>query len=184
MKYLTLIRHAKSSWDDASQQDHDRTLNERGLRNAPVVGRFLAKTYFGANGTPAVLAKPDILISSTAIRAKTTADIFATEVKAAPPLLDRKLYLAAPGTLLQTVRAFDDKWKHVMIFGHNPGISEFAERLLARGDIEEMPTCTAVIIELPWDVWSATDWNEGRLVGYVTPKLIEKRFADDAKLTA
>jgi phosphohistidine phosphatase len=184
MKYLTLIRHAKSSWDDATTLDHDRPLNERGLRNAPVVGRFLAKTYFGANGTPPVLAKPDALISSTAMRARATAEIFSRELKVPTLSLERRLYLADPKAILQAVRGFDDSLRHVMIFGHNPGISECAEHLIKRGGIEEMPTCAAVIIELPWDHWSATSWEEGRLIGYVTPKLIEKRFAEDAKQTA
>ena len=182
MKYLTLVRHAKSSWDDTSLRDHERPLNERGLRNAPVVGRFLAKTYFVANGTPALLPKPDRLISSTAERAKHTAKLFAQMLGSAEPALERKLYLAEPKTLLQTVRLFDDSWRHVMIFAHNPGISEFAQRLVRRSELEEMPTCAVVIIELPWDVWSATDWGEGRLVGYVTPRLIEKRFAEETEV--
>lgn len=181
MKYLTLIRHAKSSWGDPSVLDHDRPLNDRGLRTAPMVGRFLAKTYFGANGTAAVLAKPDSLVSSTALRAHSTAEIVSRELKGPPPTLDRRLYLAPPKSMLQTVRAFDDAWKHVMVFSHNPGISEFAARLLKLGNMEEMPTCAAVIIELPWDLWSATDWEEGRLIGYITPRLIEKRFADEVK---
>ncbi len=180
MKYLTLIRHAKSSWDDASLDDHDRPLNDRGLRLAPIVGRFLAKTYLGANGTPALLPTPDRLITSTALRAKHTAEIIATELKCAAPVTDRRLYLAEPKSLLKSVREFDDQWRHVMIFGHNPGISEFAARLLKRHDIEEMPTCAVALIELPSDKWSAADWDEARLIGYITPKLIEKRFAEEA----
>ena len=62
MKYLTLIRHAKSSWEQAGLADHDRPLNERGERNAPMVARFLARTYLGANGIPAILPLPDRLV--------------------------------------------------------------------------------------------------------------------------
>ncbi len=178
MKYLTLIRHAKSSWDNTILNDHDRPLNERGLRTAPLVGRFLSKTYFGSNGTPALLAKPDRLISSTANRAAETAASMAREMGTTPAALDRILYLAEPKMLLQFVRELDDRWKHVMIFAHNPGISDFADRLLKRGEVEEMPTCAAALIELPWDSWSAINWDEGRLIGFVTPRLIEKRFAD------
>lgn len=179
MKYLTLIRHAKSSWDDAPTDDHNRPLNERGLRCAPTVGRFLARTYLGANGTPALIPSPDQLVSSSALRAKHTAELIAAELKAAAPVTDHALYLAAPKGLLQAVRGFADGWRHVMLFGHNPGISDFASRLLKRHDIEEMPTCAVALLELPWDAWSATDWNEARLIGYVTPKLIEKRFAQE-----
>lgn len=180
MKFLTLIRHAKSSWDDAALPDHDRPLNERGLRAAPVVGRFLARTYFGANGTPALLPAPDRLISSTARRAVQTAELMAAEFKAGVPSLERRLYLAEAKAMLQVVRGFQDVWRHVMIFGHNPGISEFADRLLKRGGLEEMPTCAVALIELPADRWADADWGEGRLIGYVTPKLIEKRFAQEA----
>ncbi|MEI6535486.1 MAG: histidine phosphatase family protein [Verrucomicrobiaceae bacterium] len=179
MKYLTLIRHAKSSWDDTMLNDHDRPLNERGLCAAPLVGKFLSKTYFGSNGTPALLARPDRLISSTAHRAAETAALMAMEMGTEQAALDRSLYLAEPKSLLRFVRELDDRWKHVMIFAHNPGISDFADRLLKRGEVVDMPTCAAVLIALPWESWAATDWEEGRLIGYVTPKLIEKRFSEE-----
>jgi phosphohistidine phosphatase len=178
MKYLTLIRHAKSSWDDASQADHERPLNERGLRNAPVMGRFLAHTYLGMNGVAALLPKPDRMLTSTAVRARATAELMMREMNLDLLVGDPQLYLADPKTMLQIVQQFDDAWRHVMIFGHNPGISEFVERLLKRGDIKEMPTCAVAILELPWNAWSAVDWDEARLIGYLTPKLIEKRFGE------
>ncbi len=179
MKYLTLIRHAKSSWDDTMLNDHDRPLNERGLRTAPMIGRFLSKTYFGSNGTPALLAKPDRLISSTAHRAAETAALMEPELDADHAMLERCLYLADPKTLLRFVRELDDRWGHIMIFAHNPGISDFAARLLKRGGVGDMPTCAAALIELPHDSWSAIDWEVGRLIGLVTPRMIEKRFADE-----
>ncbi len=184
MKYLTLIRHAKSSWDDASHTDHDRPLNERGLRNAPVMGRFIGKTYLGMNGTPALLPKPDRIITSTALRAKTTAELMMPEMKLDHLVGDRRLYLAEPKAMLQIVRHLNDDWRHVMLFGHNPGITEFVDRLLKRGGIEEMPTCAVAILELPWDLWAAIDWSEARLVGFITPKLIEKRFGESADSTS
>ncbi len=178
MKYLTLVRHAKSNWDDTMLSDHDRPLNERGSRSAPMVGKFLSKTYFGSNGTPALLARPDRLISSTARRAAETAALMATEMDTVPAVLEANLYLAEPKTIMQLIRKLDDCWKHVMIFAHNPGISAFADRLVNRGEVYDMPTCAAALIELPWDSWSAIDWEEGRLIGFVTPRLIEKRFAE------
>lgn len=178
MKYLTLIRHAKSDWD-TNASDHERPLNERGRRNAPIVGRFLARTYLGSNGVPALLPKPDRLITSTALRAKTTAELMQPElgVEAAKITLEPRAYLAEPKTLLQVVREFNDAWNHVMLFSHNDGISAFARKLLRRDHLDEsMPTCAVVLLELPWDSWAATEWEEARLVGYITPKLIEKRF--------
>lgn len=180
MKYLTLIRHAKSSWDDRSLKDHDRPLNERGRNQAPMMGRFIARTYLGAGGVNALLPLPDRLLSSTALRAVTTAQLMQPALGTGSEIiaLDPRAYLAEPKTLLQIVREFPDHWNHVMIFGHNPGISEFAEDMLKRDLIEEMPTCAAALLELPWDAWAAADWKEARLVGYITPKLIEKRFPD------
>ena len=64
MKYLTVLRHAKSDWGAPSLPDHDRVLDERGLRAAPVVARFLMKTYFGGNGSAALMPAPDRIISS------------------------------------------------------------------------------------------------------------------------
>jgi phosphohistidine phosphatase len=180
MKYLTLIRHAKSDWE-TNASDHERPLNERGRRNVPVVGRFLARTYLGANGNPPLLPRPDRLVTSTALRAKTTAELMQPElgVEATKIVLEPRAYLAEPKTLLQIVREFSDAWHHVMLFSHNSGISDFARKLLRRDHLEEeMPTCAAALIELPWDSWAATEWEEARLVGYVTPKLIEKRFPD------
>src|SRR5437764_43961 len=124
MKFLTLIRHAKSSWDDAALTDHDRPLNHRGLRAAPIVGRFLANTYLGAGDAPPLLPPPDRVLSSTACRAKHTAELIVAELKSAGPELDRRLYLADPKSMLQIVRAFEDRWRHTMVIGHNPGISE------------------------------------------------------------
>lgn len=180
MKYLTLIRHAKSSWEAAGLADHDRPLNDRGERNAPMVARFLARTYLGTNGIPAILPLPDRLVSSTAVRARATAELMQPELAVGPEsiVLDGRVYHAEPRALLQVVREFDDSWNHVIMFGHNPGMSDFADQLLRRRAIDEMPTCAAAVIELPWEVWSAAAWNEARLIGYVTPKLIEKRFPD------
>lgn len=183
MKYLTLIRHAKSSWDDASQADHDRPLNERGLRNAPIMGRFVGRTYLGMNGVAPLLPRPDRVITSTAVRARATAELMMHEMQLDHLVGDRRLYLAEPKSILQLVRHFDDSWRHVMMFGHNPGISEFVDRMLKRGEIEEMPTCAVAILECPWDIWAALDWNEARLVGFLTPKLIEKRFGEPEEST-
>jgi phosphohistidine phosphatase len=94
-------------------------------------------------------------------------------------VLEPRAYLAPPESLLQIVHEFDDAWNHVMLFSHNPGITEFANKLFQMNHLDEMSTCAVALLELPWDLWTATDWNEARLIGYVTPKLIEKRFAEE-----
>jgi phosphohistidine phosphatase len=180
MKYLTIIRHAKSSWDQPGLADHDRRLNERGRRAAPAVGTFLHKTYFGGAESPPLLPKPDRLISSTALRALGTAQAM-REVMGMPTealLLESRLYLAESGQILEIVRGLDETWRHVVLFGHNPGMHEFCERLLARAHVSKMPTCTAVIMAIPSAYWGLADWSEAQLIGYVMPKSLERRFPE------
>ena len=180
MKYLTLIRHAKSSWEQTGAADHDRPLNERGRLAAPAVGTFLYRTYFGGGQSPPLLPQPDRLVTSTALRALSTAQIM-REVMHLPPevlLLDSKLYLAEAGRILETVSGLDERWQHVMLFGHNPGMHEFAERILARAHVPKMPTCTVVLLGLPSEYWGLVDWGEAQLIGYVTPKTLERRFPE------
>lgn len=178
MKYLTIIRHAKSSWDQPGLADHDRSLNDRGRKAATAVGAFLHKTYFGGAETPALLPKPDRMISSTALRALSTAQIM-RETFALPIehlLLDSPLYLAESGRILETVRQLDESWQHVVLFGHNPGMHEFAERLLARAHVAKMPTCSSVIMAMPTEFWGLAEWSTAQLIGHVTPKSLERRF--------
>jgi phosphohistidine phosphatase len=179
MKYLTVIRHAKSSWDQPGLADHDRVLNERGRRAAVAVGTFLHQTYFGGGDVAAVLTQPDRFVSSTAVRARSTAQIICERMQipaATHMLLDSQLYLAPPATLLKTLHRMDESWQHVVFFGHNPGLHEFCGQMLARAEIPRMPTCTVVIMALPCAYWALADWHQAQLVGYLTPKLLERRF--------
>lgn len=180
MKYLTIVRHAKSSWGQPGLADHDRPLNERGKRAAPAVATFLHRTYFGGNGVPALLPLPDRLVTSTALRAFSTAQImretFALPVESL--LLESRLYLAERALILDVMRGFEESWNHVMLFGHNPGLHDFAEHILARANIPKVPTCTAVIMAFPHEFWGLADWSEAQLIGYITPKSLERRFPE------
>lgn len=180
MKYLTVIRHAKSSWAQPGLPDHDRPLNERGLKAAPAMASFLHRTYMGGAGNEALLPFPDRLVSSTASRALSTARIMqeTTRLPRESLLLDSRLYLAEASLILDVVRGFDEAWKHVVIFGHNPGLHEFADQVLARANVAKMPTCTAVLLALPHAYWGLADWREAQLIGYVTPKALERRFPE------
>lgn len=180
MKYLTLVRHAKSSWAQPGLADHDRPLNERGLFAAPAVASFLHRTYFGGGEKPPLIPAPDRLVTSTAARALATARIM-QEVARMPLeslILDTSLYLAEAPRILNVVRQLDENWQHVMLFGHNPGIHDFAERILARAHVPKMPTCTAVLLALPHAYWGLADWGEAQLIGYITPKALERRFPE------
>lgn len=180
MKYLTIIRHAKSSWDNPRLTDHDRTLNERGRRAAPAVATFLHRTYFGGGDTPALLPPPERIVTSTAVRAVSTGQIMQEIIGLPVEDLERnsRLYLAEPAVILNEVRDLDENLKHVIMVGHNPGMHEFADRILARAHVPKMPTCTAVLMMLPYAYWGLCDWSEAQLLGYVTPKSLERRFPD------
>ncbi len=145
MKNLFLVRHAKSSWDDPALPDKDRPLAARGKRNAPKMGRRLAKRG----------VKPDLLLSSPAQRALATAQIFATELgcNTKDIVLSGELYAAAADELLALIRAFDDDLQEVMLFGHNPELLELAQGLSSK--IDRMPTCA--VAEFRFDV---TSWSD------------------------
>lgn len=138
---LVLVRHAKSDWGDAGLRDHERTLNERGLRDAPAMAERLA----------AAGAEVERILSSTAVRARTTA----AELGAALDVeveLDPELYLASAETLFE--KAGESGVASVMVVAHNPGISDLAAQL-SNGSIEHMPTCAVARF-----AWDAESWEE------------------------
>ncbi len=147
MKRLTLVRHAKSDWGDASLEDFERPLNARGERDAPEMARRCA----------AAGLKPTLIVTSPAVRALATAKAFA-KVLGYPARKIRhadEAYLATPGTLLEVVRKLGGRSSHVMIFGHNPGISQFAALLTGDDSLGELPT--AAVISLTADL---KDWKD------------------------
>jgi phosphohistidine phosphatase len=180
MKYLTLVRHAKSSWSQPALADHDRPLNDRGNRAAPAMAAFLWQTYLGGQSAEPLLPSPDLLLTSTALRALTTAQIMRERWGLPPERLatESKLYLAPEQRILDIVRTRDENHRHVVVFGHNPGIHDFANRMLARAKVQRYPTCAVAILALPVEFWALADWNEAQLVGFITPRLLEKRFPD------
>lgn len=151
MKTLYLFRHAKSSRDDPGLSDHDRPLNERGWRQAPEMGKRLA----GRN------VKPDVILSSPALRALKTAQLVAGEIGYATQdiAVDERLYASSAESLLAVVRTLDNKLGSAMLFGHNPGMSELASGL-SDGNLE-MPTCA--VAEFRYDTKS---WSD---VGAIAP---------------
>jgi len=183
MKYLTVIRHAKSSWEQPGVSDHDRVLNERGQRSAPAIARFLYGTYFGGSGNAPLMPAPERIISSTAERALQTAKFMREGFRLPPSAmqLDSRLYLAPPSVILDVVREGIEETRHMVIVGHNPGLHEFCDHLLARASIPRMPTCTAVIMGLPHEFWGLADWQEAQLIAYATPKALERRFPVEYK---
>jgi phosphohistidine phosphatase len=160
MKTLFLVRHAKSSRDDPTLADRDRPLNDRGLHDAPRMGHRLAKRG----------AKPDAIVSSPALRALATARLFAKELGFDRDriVVDERLYATSADELLAVVRALDDRLGRVMLFGHNPELTDFAHRL--SGTIGNLPTCAVAEFGFDTTEWSAVGEVAPATVALDTPK--------------
>ena len=145
LKTLLLIRHGKSSWDDISQSDFERPLNERGKTDAPKMAARLRKRDI----------KIDAFISSPAKRAKKTAEYFIKEFdeKTDDIILVSALYDAGTNNFSDTVKDIDDKYKSAAIFSHNPGITDFANQLVDKANIDNMPTCSIFAVKADVEKW-------------------------------
>ena len=163
MKTLTLVRHAKSSWKDNSLSDHDRPLNKRGERDAPIMGKRLA----------AAGIRPSLIITSTANRAATTAKIIAEQLSYPQEFLqrDKALYLASVDDMLDVLVAQDNGFNNIMLVAHNPGMTHLVSSL-SRQSVD-MPTAAIAVFQL-----TITDWNQMRasdlfhLIHYMRPKAL------------
>ena len=153
MRRLTLLRHAKTETQHSGQEDWDRALEPRGQIDAPEMARRLRDRKL----------KPDRVITSPALRALTTAQIFARELHLAATKLqqDERLYLASPKVIREVVRELGGEVQHLMIVGHNPGLTEFAEKISADREIDNMPTCAIYTVEFDIADWSELEWNSG-----------------------
>jgi phosphohistidine phosphatase len=160
MKTLLVLRHAKSSWDDAGLDDHDRPLNSRGERDAPRMGQLVSDLDL----------MPDLIISSDATRARLTAEAMADAAGyEGTILLERRLYHANPTEIVDLLHsAVDAELETVMIVGHNPGLEELVAALT--GAREDVPTAGLAQIELPIEQWSnLTAATRGTLVDMWRP---------------
>lgn len=162
MKTLLILRHAKSSWDHPGLRDHDRPLNPRGRRDAPRMGRFLAERDL----------VPDRIVSSTAVRARTTAELAAAEFGEDVEIETTfDLYGAPPDGYIEVAEAMGGAAERLMVVGHNPGITTLVWHLTGTG--EYMPTAALAAVELDIDDWSELgSARRGRLVGFWRPKAL------------
>lgn len=161
LRRLTLLRHAKSSWAEPNVADRDRPLNERGERDAPMMGRRLR-----ARG-----ARPTLMLTSPALRARRTAQIIAREINYPQEFLQREagLYLASPDEIIAVIARQDDAFRDLVVCGHNPGLTELANRLTGAG-IDNVPTCGMVVVELELDRWAELPGSRGRLALFDYPR--------------
>jgi phosphohistidine phosphatase len=155
------MRHAKSEWADASVRDIDRPLNERGSHDAPRMGKLLRDKSIC----------PALIISSDAVRALTTAQLVARELGYPIDRIrtNHALYLASPDTLLEVLSSEGDDYTDVMLVAHNPGMTELANRIVAKR-IDNLPTCGVFMIETDLPVWGALMDKPGSFTGFLSPK--------------
>jgi phosphohistidine phosphatase len=162
MLRLTLVRHAKTEVAHAGQEDWDRVLEPRGLRDAPEMGRRLKGRGL----------KPDKVLTSPAVRALTTMTIMTRElgVPASKVTQDERLYLASPKDLLKVIRELGGTAAHLMVVGHNPGLTEFADAVSSERSIDNMPTCAVYTLEFDIKDWSALELETGVNADFDSPK--------------
>lgn len=161
MKTLTLVRHAKSSWEDPGLRDRDRPLNRRGERDAPRMGKRIVEAGI----------RPSLIISSPAARAWATAKAVAKEIGYPLEFLQREadLYLASVEDFLEIVNAQDIGFNSLMLVGHNPGLTEFAN-YLSPNLTDNVPTAGVVSVNIEQNDWNLYDRPATELVVYDYPK--------------
>lgn len=163
-KKLLIVRHAKSDWSTSSISDFNRPLNDRGKKNAPIMGIKLKKRDFVT----------DYIVSSPANRAISTAKLMVKELDL--PIesiqLNSSIYDASCDTLLKIVNNIDQEKNVATLFGHNNGITDLAV-YLTDADIFNIPTCGMVLITFPFDDWKMVSKNSGEVVFFDFPKNLE-----------
>ncbi|MBK8967872.1 MAG: histidine phosphatase family protein [Lewinellaceae bacterium] len=161
MRNLFLVRHAKSSWDTPGLRDFDRPLNKRGLKDAPEMAALLRGMHI----------KPDLMISSPANRALTTARFFANGLGfgEAAVIQNKDIYEAYPSVILRIISALPDAAQTVFLFGHNPTFTDVANNF-TRDHIDNVPTCGVVHIESSAEHWALLDEENARVKACYFPK--------------
>lgn len=148
---LTLMRHAKSSWKTANQSDHDRPLNDRGHRDAPIMAQRLIDRS----------SVPDLILSSSAVRALMTAEHLMENFGDQKTSLeiDSQLYLASPSTILNLLTGIDPDIEHVLVIAHNPGLEDLSAQLI---DQPSTHLPTAAIRQFDCPAWPELNASESR----------------------
>ncbi len=169
MKTLTVLRHAKSSWDDAVSRDFDRPLNARGQRAAVTVGRHMRSEGLSFDH---VVASPAVRITETVEQVETGYG------SALAPAWDRRIYLASASTLMDVVHELPAGADSALLIGHNPGLEDLVLMLVPdragdalRDSVEEkFPTAALAVITFETDDWGAIRSGSGTLVRFVRPR--------------
>jgi phosphohistidine phosphatase len=160
-KQLLLIRHAKSDWNEAGLSDFDRPLNPRGEQNAPeMANRLVSRNII-----------PQLLVSSPALRAISTARYFARAfgMDTSDIRQEADIYEAMPSKLLQIINHIDDEIEFAALVGHNPALTSLVSDL-SHSDLYNIPTCGISLLRFPFDSWKLISAGTGELVFFDYPK--------------
>ena len=163
MKKIYIVRHAKSSWKDPGMKDFDRPLNKRGKHDAPLMGKLLRDRGI----------KPDLIVSSPANRAQTTAKIIAQEIGYAANeiVLEPKIYEAYLEDVLSVIECLPNEFETVFIFGHNPAFTYLVNHFNKGELIMNLPTCGVGCVETSATEWTAIHKDNANLISFDYPKL-------------
>lgn len=180
MKRLTLLRHAKSDWDDPVARDFDRPLNQRGEKAARLIGQFARDRQMHF----------DFAVASPAVRVVETLNHFyAGYGTILQPRWDRRIYLASVPTLMDILRDLPESADAVFVAGHNPGLEELVLDLVPddgaselRGDVEvKFPTASLAVLDLAIDRWSETAENCATLIGFTRPRDLDPALGPETR---
>ncbi len=162
MKNVFVIRHAKSSWKDHSLRDIDRPLNERGLRDAPFMAKFLRSRWENI----------DLILCSPSVRTRLTSEIFCETYAMNPDdrQIEPSLYEAWVGDYYDIIKELSKDAKNVLIFGHNPTVTVIAHQM-GRSDISNVPTCGIVHLVSTTSDWGSFDVSNTTVANYYFPKM-------------
>jgi phosphohistidine phosphatase len=159
IKKLYIIRHAKSDKSDDTLKDFDRPLNKRGLKNSPFMGSLLKNKNIN----------PDLILSSPALRALTTAEIIANRVEYKKEIeTNKSIYTDSYSTLEKIIHEIDDNNNTVFFIGHNPGVSALINHLCQTN--LDIPTCAVVEIAFDTNSWEKISKKNSTLISYEYPK--------------
>ncbi|MGE0561921.1 MAG: histidine phosphatase family protein [Flavobacteriales bacterium] len=162
MKSIHLIRHAKSSWDNLATSDFYRDLNERGLRDAPMMAEKLKQSG----------CDPEYILCSPAKRTTKTAEIVAKKLNFSQNCInfEQRIYEATLKTILDVLNEIPNHFNQVVLIGHNPAITQLSN-YLTNDYIDNIPTCGIVKIEMDIDDWQHIVEGIGRKLFFIYPKM-------------
>ncbi len=158
MKIVIVVRHAKTAWSESEIKDHERVLEPQGVLDAEKLGQLLLQE--------AII--PDVVLSSSAVRASKTAAIIVANLGLSNAIIHRDdiLYNATAETILSVIQSVDPLKNKVMVIAHNPGISNFVS-LVTDGSSISMGTCDVAVVGFEVDSWRSCLPGTGFLSRYI-----------------